>query len=140
MGEKTVNRAWIKRVDEVVREIEKKFCVEALIVFGSWSRSGGGEWSDLDLLIVTEGVRGTNPLDRFTVSAELRKYGVDVFFYTFEELESMTLKGNPLALSALIDGIILRASPRTYELRERTKNTYTRRGRTWIRVHNNTSL
>ncbi|MDK6028656.1 nucleotidyltransferase domain-containing protein [Ignisphaera sp. 4213-co] len=138
MGEKTINGDWSEYLAKAISEIEKRFGVEALIVFGSWSRSGGGEWSDIDLLIITDEVRELNPLDRFTISAELKKYRVDAFFYTFEELESMSLKGNPLALSALIEGIALKTSPRVMELMRKVKKMYVKKGRTWLILSPNT--
>ncbi len=43
MGEKTLERPWARAVEEVIRRIPTKFhSLEAILVFGSWSRSGGG--------------------------------------------------------------------------------------------------
>jgi hypothetical protein len=73
-------------------------------------------------------------LDRLYISAEYKRYGVDLLLYTFEELERMASKGNPLALSALIEGTPIVSSSRVEELRSRVARIYTKRGRMWIRT------
>lgn len=59
---------------------------------------------------------------------------MDLLLYTFEELERMASKGNPLALSALIEGTPIVSSRRVEELRFRVARIYTRRRRMWIRT------
>jgi hypothetical protein len=59
---------------------------------------------------------------------------VDLLLYTFEELERMASKGNPLALSALIEGTPMVSSSRVEELRSRVARIYSRRGRMWVRT------
>ena len=134
MGERAVEKPWAKLVDYVVRVVSERLeRVEAVIVFSSWARSGGGEWSDLDVLIVADSVRDVEPLDRFTLFPELLARRVEVFPYTFEELESMARRGNPLALSALIEGHVVFASSRVLELASWARRTYRRgRGRVWM--------
>ncbi len=134
MGENTSGKPWAEVVDLVVRKLREMFDVEAVLLHGSWARSGGGDWSDVDLLVITDSVKAMNVLDRFYISAELRKYRVDVLLYTFEELEKMASKGNPLALSALVEGIPIVISGRVEQLRSRIATSYVRRRRVWIRV------
>lgn len=134
MGERTTEKFRCRGVERVLEELAGRgFKVEAAIIFGSWARSGGGDWSDLDVLVVTDDVRSTPILDRFKLAAELRTHRVDLFLYTFEELKSMAMRGNPLALSALIEGVPIVSSPRVEELIREARRTYTRRGRTWTR-------
>lgn len=123
---------WVKIVENVIKELSKKFRIEAAIVFGSWVRSGGGEWSDIDLLIITDDVGFMRPLDRFYISAEFRRYRVDLFLYTYDEFERMCLKGNPIALSALLEGYYVVSSERVLRLRGRLVSKYYRDGRVWV--------
>jgi len=44
----------------------------------------------------------------------------------------MAMRGNPLALSALIEGVKVVSSKRVDELSRKLSETYTRRGRMWI--------
>ena len=131
MDEREVGETWINAVNEVLKEISKLFRVEAAILFGSWARSGG-EWSDIDLLIVTDDVKGMNILDRFAIVVEFRRRRVDVFLYTYDEVVRMSLKGNPLILSVLIEGIPLVSSDRVERLRTMVSAMYRREGRVWI--------
>ena len=134
MGERTPGKHWSEIVDIVVRELRGTIYIEAVILHGSWARSGGGDWSDVDLLVVTDSVKSMSVLDRLYISAEYKRYGVDLLLYTFEELERMASKGNPLALSALIEGTPIVSSSRVEELRSRVAKIYSRRGRMWVRT------
>lgn len=57
---------------------------------------------------------------------------IDVFIYTYEELVNMMNKGNPLALSALIEGIPIKLSKRIEELKNKAQKMYKRVGRCWV--------
>ncbi|MEM4970847.1 MAG: nucleotidyltransferase domain-containing protein [Sulfolobales archaeon] len=125
---------WRRDVEKLLNELMRRgFRVEAAMLFGSWARSGGGDWSDLDILVLTDDVRGIPILERFRLAAEFRIYRIDLFLYTFDELKNMVLRGNPLALSALIEGIPIIASQRVEELIQEAKKKYVRKGGTWIR-------
>jgi predicted nucleotidyltransferase len=134
MGEEAIRENWVKNVERVLSELSREFNVEAAIVFGSWSRSGGGDWSDVDLLIVSNSVSELSILDRFSLTSEFRKWRVDVFLYTLKELENMVNKGNPIALSALVEGIPLIMNREVEKLRRKAISTYKRTGRVWIKI------
>ena len=134
MGEEAIRENWVKNVERVLSELSREFNVEAAIVFGSWSKSGGGDWSDVDLLIVSNSVSELSILDRFSLTSEFRKWGVDVFLYTLKELENMVNKGNPIALSALVEGIPLIMNREVEKLRRKAISTYKRTGRVWIKI------
>ena len=123
---------WRGVVREVLEKLGRRFSVESAIVFGSWSRKGGGGWSDVDLLVVTEAVEGLSVLDRFYITSEYKAQRVDLFLYTYKELEDMVKKGNPLALSALVDGAPVKLSDRVSALIEYAKRRYERRGRFYV--------
>lgn len=126
---------WRGAVREALERLGRRFGVESAIVFGSWSRRGGGEWSDVDLLVVTEAVEGVSVLDRFYIASEYKVPRVDLFLYTYKELEDMVKKGNPLALSALVDGLPVKLSDRVSALIEYAKRRYERRGRFYVEKH-----
>jgi predicted nucleotidyltransferase len=134
VGEEAIRENWVKNVERVLSELSREFNAEAAIVFGSWSRSGGGDWSDVDLLIVSNSVSELSILDRFSLTSEFRKWRVDVFLYTLKELENMVNKENPIALSALVEGIPLIMNREVEKLRRKAISTYKRTGRVWIKI------
>lgn len=127
-----LGESWTRNIEELVEKISRVFEIEGVMVFGSWSRRGGGEWSDLDLLIVSDQVKNINIFDRFKITFELGIPRTDVFIYTYEEVESMLNRMNPLILSALTEGIIIRSSERIRDLIEYARKRFTRRKRLWI--------
>jgi len=135
VGEEAPEKPWLRAVREAVERLSERFGrLEAVIVFGSWSRSGGGDWSDVDVFVVADGVEGVNVLDRFTALADLRALGVDVFVYSFREVESMARRGNPLILSALVEGLRVLSSERVERLAAELSKAYRRVGRMWVRL------
>jgi len=135
VGEKTSEEPWTRVVEEVVRRISTKFSqLEAVVVFGSWSRGRGGEWSDIDILIVVDEAEKYGILERFAIATELGIRGIDIFIYSYREVESMARKGNPLVLSALIEGIKIISSERIEKLSRDIANLYTRTRRMWKRL------
>jgi hypothetical protein len=43
VGETTLESSWAKRIEATLSELGKRLRIEAALVFGSWTRSGGGE-------------------------------------------------------------------------------------------------
>jgi len=117
---------------DFLRRLRERMPVEAVILFGSRAKGGAGEWSDIDVLVVSDYFKGLSVPDRFAVLLELKRGRVEPFGYTYEELARMLKRANPLALSALIEGVFLIESPRVVELAKRARRIYTRRGRVWI--------
>jgi len=135
VGEEAPEKPWLRAVKEAVERLSERFGrPEAVIVFGSWSRSGGGNWSDIDVFVVADGVEGINILDRFASLADLRVLGLDVFVYSFREVESMARRGNLLVLSALIEGLRVLSSERVEMLAAELTKVYRRVGRMWVRL------
>lgn len=64
--------------------------------------------------------------------ADVKVGKVQAFAYTFDELARMVERGNPLALSALIEGKVLFASERVCSLIEKARKRFVRVGRAWI--------
>lgn len=119
-------RGAIEKLSRVIR-------IESAILFGSWARGGGGEWSDIDLLIVSRDIGGTPVLERYRLAVEVRPPRVDIFIYTSDELRRMAIKGNPLVLSALVEEVPLILSKDTKDLMDYARRCYTRYGRMWVK-------
>ena len=83
------------------------------------------------MLIVSDYFRDIDVLERFRLIAEYKVGRVQAFAYTYEEIVRMVKKGNPLALSALIEGKPLFESERVKRLMKKAKQLYTKKGRTW---------
>ena len=126
-----VESTWRKNVEEVISRFNRLFNIEAVIVFGSWARSGGGVWSDVDVLIIGS-VSHLSPLERFELVVEHKPSRTDIFLYTYEELKNMFRRGNSLAISVLAEGIPIKISKRVKELINQAKHYYVRQGRIWI--------
>ncbi len=116
-----------------MEKLSKIISIEAAIVFGSWARSGGGTWSDVDVLIVSDDVDSIGILDRFLIALEARPPKTEVFIYTFKEIENMMHRMNPLVLSALVEGIPVVVSERVKKLMDEARRCFERRGRLWLR-------
>ena len=127
---------WRRSVERVLNELSRRgLRVEAAIVFGSWARSGGGDWSDLDILVVVaDDAKATPILERFRLAADIRVHGIDLFLYTFDELKDMAIRGNPLALSALVEGVPVVISQRVEELMQKARKSYVKKGKAWVKV------
>ncbi len=118
------NRNIIKIALKTIRSIEDILEVETAILFGSWARSGGGEWSDIDILVISESVKNIPILERFKISKELTTSRIDLLIYTYEEIVKMLKQNNPLVISALYEGLILRPSRRILELVDFVRRCY----------------
>lgn len=83
------------------------------------------------MLVISDHFRGISMLERLGLMMEYKAGRVQAFAYTYEELVRMVNRGNPLALSALIEGKPLFTSERVKRLMEKTKQLYVRKGRAW---------
>ncbi len=132
--EKNRNRTIVKIALKTIRNTENILEVEAALLFGSWARSGGGEWSDIDILVISETVRDIPILERFKISKELTTPQIDLFIYTHEEIVRMLKQNNPLIISALYEGLILRPSRRILELIDTVRKCYQKVENTYINI------
>ncbi|HDN76004.1 MAG TPA: nucleotidyltransferase domain-containing protein, partial [Acidilobales archaeon] len=84
MGEVLLKEVWAEVVKDLINKLKTYLgSLEAVIVFGSWSRSGGGEWSDIDVLIVSDDAEKMEVLDRFLLASTLCAGKCDVFIYSY---------------------------------------------------------
>jgi len=42
LGERMLRESWTRNIEELVEKISRVFEIEGVMVFGSWSRRGGG--------------------------------------------------------------------------------------------------
>ena len=95
-----------------LKEIQKKFTpvlkekgVERAIVFGSYGRDEADEFSDLDLLIVTETkLPFVERYRDFWALFIISPTALEMFVYTSEEFERMKREQNPFITTVLEEG------------------------------------
>ncbi|MGC8850517.1 MAG: hypothetical protein ACP5QI_08610 [Candidatus Bathyarchaeia archaeon] len=88
----------------------------------------------MGLIIVSGDFSHVPFLDRLSLLAGLKVDKVEALGYSYEELERMVRKGNPLILGALVERIAIVESERIKKLREeagKTKHVFTW-GRAWF--------
>jgi uncharacterized protein len=93
------------RVYVRTKAIEKP--IHSAYVVGSVARGDFNQWSDVDVVIVADGLPG-RVLDRVDFFSD-RPPGVEVFAYTPQELELERKRGNRIVLEAADIGIDLLA-------------------------------
>jgi predicted nucleotidyltransferase len=97
-----------KRIEAVIRRIIRTYQPDQIVVFGSFARGDQHDDSDVDLLIVKEGVE-----ERFfdRVEAVLAccsgDIAVEPLVYTPTELRRMVEEGNDFITTALSEGIVV---------------------------------
>ena len=83
--------------------------IRAAYVVGSVARGDFNQWSDIDVVIVADGL-SPRALDRIDLFSD-RPPGIEVFAYTPRELEQERERKNPIVLEAGHIGIDLLAGP-----------------------------
>ena len=100
-------------IDDVVRRIVERFHPKRIVLFGSQARGDAGPESDIDLFI--EMASDLRPIDRAVEVLRLfglRRWGLDVFVYTPEEVAAH--RGRICNLLSYVDaeGKVLYEQPR----------------------------
>ena len=132
MGKEKAGEPWRERLRAFIERLDRVLSpVEGVILFGSWAKGEAGAWSDVDVLVVSDAFASLSVLDRIGLLLEHAEPPIQPLGYTFEELARMVRRANSLALSALIEGVFLRASERLVRLAEEARATYERKGRVW---------
>jgi len=124
--------SWSKDVEAFAEKVKSSFPVEAILIFGSYAKNQHGDWSDIDILVLSDRFKDVNILDRFKILQEFKVGRIEAFAYTYEELVRMVDKGNPLALNALSEGKPLIVSPRVEKLVSLVREKYVKKGKAWI--------
>jgi len=76
------------------------------ILVGSFVRGDFNIWSDIDVLIVSEALP-QDPLERSSFLYSVTADGIEPKGYTSAEFREMLAKGNPLAVAAREEGVVL---------------------------------
>lgn len=81
----------------------------AILIYGSVSRGDFNEWSDIDVLIITQEGIPQKPTERLDVIHDCMKENplVEPVIITLDELRKLLAKKNPLVIEALEKGMIL---------------------------------
>ncbi|HDI46431.1 MAG TPA: nucleotidyltransferase domain-containing protein [Candidatus Methanomethylia archaeon] len=77
----------------------------SVILIGSYARGDFNLWSDIDILVISPSFKGS-PIERLKVLDILP--GSEVVPLTPEEFERLIKRGDPLAVEALDQGVVLR--------------------------------
>jgi len=130
----------LKELKEVIKRLQKKYRLHAILLFGSRARGDWGPWSDYDLLIIADFKE--KYLDRINDILKLLKdirLPIEPHPYTLKEALEMLRKGNPTIVDALEEGILL-FKGNGYKLLWETYNQLKKRGlrrtRTSIKLPN----
>ncbi|MGB9677117.1 MAG: nucleotidyltransferase domain-containing protein [Candidatus Ratteibacteria bacterium] len=97
----------MNRIERIV-ECIKKYQPEKIIVFGSYARGEGDEYSDIDFIVIKKTEKRF--IERLIEVAKLidNKWGdIDIFVYTPEEFEQMSKLGNSFIESVLKEGKVI---------------------------------
>lgn len=83
--------------------------VQAVVVFGSVARGDFNVWSDIDVLVVADGVP-EQWLDRLSLLSERAPPGVSALAWTSAEWFHELGRHNPIATEALESGVVVRGA------------------------------
>ena len=108
-------QALLDRARRFVQEIDAGLGVQAAVVIGSVARGDFNRWSDVDTVVVAEGLSGSL-LERLTQLGP-RPARVEPAPWRPEEARFRLARGDPMAVEAMHLGIWLAGSPSV--LRER---------------------
>ena len=105
----SLDRARAIREIRQAMEDQKALCpeIDRVVLFGSLARGDAGPGSDADLLVVVSRTDLPFPERFVRYSPAGVGIGVDVFAYTYSELETMLAEGNPFIARALSEGVEL---------------------------------
>lgn len=111
MGEALVERAREReRLLEVARgyvaSLARRRPLVAAVVVGSVARGDFNLWSDVDVVVVAEGLPERAPV-RGAVLSEGAPGGVHPIGFTPEEFRAALRRGNPLAREAVTAGVVV---------------------------------
>jgi uncharacterized protein len=101
-------QALIEIANDYVAQIERRHPVAAAVVFGSVARGDFNLWSDVDLLVVSDAIRGSL-FERLDALGD-RPPRVQPIAWTVAEWRDQLARGNPIAREAVGAGVWLRGS------------------------------
>ncbi|WP_287197814.1 nucleotidyltransferase domain-containing protein [Thermococcus sp.] len=96
-----------KDIERYVETIKRQLEPKLIILHGSIAKGTFGLGSDVDILVISDRLpRNFNERLKLLYELDETRAPLDIKGYTAKELKNMILKGHPLVLDALEDGII----------------------------------
>ena len=109
-----LNIPYAKELKKLVQRLLARLGEDTtIILYGSMARGDYGEWSDVDLVVISNRLRG-NPLERTEELVKLNRglyMPLELAAYTEEGFLRALRALSPTALDALHEGVVLHASP-----------------------------
>jgi len=115
----------IYRIRQFLKKLLEKYDIEFVILFGSIAKNNWNYRSDIDLLIVSNSIKGDYLL-RLRKMQQISPRGIDFFIYTLEEYEKMLNEFRLMAIEPLSTGILIYDKGLGAKFIEKVKN--------WIKV------
>ena len=109
-----------RELEAVVERLRERFKVFGVVLFGSRARGDYKPWSDYDVLVV--GAFDKPYLERLKEVLDAvgdAPIPVELHPYTLEEAVDMLMRGNPIIVNALSEGVVLYKT-REFEVLEET--------------------
>lgn len=100
---------YVEKAQAFAECVIRKLSNSAILVYGSVSRGDFNEWSDIDVLVITQERIPQRPTERLDVIHDCMKENplIEPVIITLDELRKLFAKKNPLVIEALKKGIIL---------------------------------
>lgn len=99
----------LQRAQRLADAVADKLQVHAVVVFGSYARGDFNQTSDVDVLVVADGLP-SRPLDRLAL-AEPRPGGAEPVLWTPKEWQARLERGDLIATESVERGVWLLGSP-----------------------------
>lgn len=100
---------YVKNAHTFAECVIRKLANSTILIYGSISRGDFNEWSDIDILIITQEKIPQKPTERLEMIHECIKENplIEPVIITLSELHKLLNKKNPLIIEALEKGIVL---------------------------------
>ena len=109
LEKRNVNRYYIKRLLNYIRELNKYVDISGLLLYGSVARGNPiYHKSDIDIIVISEDFKNYNEI--FNLRREISRFlpsGIDSMWMNKNEFEAALLGLSGVILDALYEGIIL---------------------------------
>jgi len=102
-----LRKSFLETARNYVESLSKRYQPITAVVYGSVARGDFNLWSDIDLMIITDGLP-QHPLKRAEVLYEKILPGLEPKGYTLAEFTKMRANGHPFIRRVLEEGIPIR--------------------------------
>ena len=96
-------------IDDILEKLVANYAPEKGVLFGSYARGDADEYSNIDLITISESKRPF--VERFKDFSELWKVSpikdIDVLVYTPQEFQEMYARENPFIVRAMEEGKVI---------------------------------